>query len=137
MIHPERGQELPDKANRCPRNSHLGLLQIMANGEVYHRKQSPSQTPSVAAEQQRSGEIWGSRNRAVSGGESPFLSVDAYVGPLGKGEKGIEFTTDVPPDGKTPPNQARWTGPRDGVIVEGEYAKIKVKVTRNTQDGAQ
>jgi len=109
----------------------------MANDHVYHRKQSPSQSPSVAAEQQRTGEIWGSCNRAASGGESPFLSVDAYVGPLGEGEKGIEFTTDVPPDRNTPPHHARWTGPRDGVIVEGPYAKIKVKVTKNTQDGAQ
>jgi hypothetical protein len=73
----------------------------------------------------------------VTGGESPFLSVDAYVGPLRDGEKGIEFTTDVPPNGNTAPGLARWTGPRDGVIVEGNYAKIKVRVTKNTQGGAQ
>ncbi len=72
----------------------------MANVQVYHRKQSPSQTPSVAAEQQRSGEMWGTFNRVV-GGRSPFPSVDAYVGALRDGEKGIEFTTDVPPDGNT------------------------------------
>lgn len=108
----------------------------MANDQVYHRKQSPSQRPSVAAEQQRTGEVWGSFNR-VMGGWSPFPSVDAYVGPLRDGETGIEFTTDVPPDGNTSRYRARWTGPRDGVIVEGEYAKIKVAVTKNTQDGAQ
>jgi hypothetical protein len=107
----------------------------MADVRVYHRKQSPSQPPSLAALQQRTGEIWGSYNRDLMGGRSPFPSVDAYVGPLPDGEKGIEFTTDVPPDRNTPPRLARWTGPRDGVIVEGDYAKIKVTVTRNTQDG--
>jgi hypothetical protein len=108
----------------------------MANDQVYHRKQSASQRPSVAAQQQRTGEIWGSYNRGVTGGQSPFRSVDAHVGPLPDGEKGIEFTAEVPPDGNTAPHRARWTGPRVGVIVEGDYAKIKVKVTRNTQDGA-
>lgn len=107
----------------------------MAKVQVYHRRLSSSQTPSVAALQQRTGEIWGSYNRDLMGGRSPIPSVDAYVGPLPDGIRGIEFTTDVPPDRDTPPWAARWTGPRDGVIVEGEYAKIKVTVTRNTQDG--
>ena len=99
---------------------------------VYHRRQSPTQ---IAARQQASGEIWGTYDR-VMGGRSPFPSVDAYVGRLPEGTKGIEFTTVVPADRNTPPRVARWTGPRDGVIVEGDYAKIKVTVTRNTQDGA-
>lgn len=107
----------------------------MANLQVYHRVQSASQTPSVAAQQQRTGEIWGSYNRDLMGGRSPFPSVDAYVGPLREGEKGIEFTTDVPRDNNTPPSVARWTGPRDGVIIEGDYAKIRVVITKNTQDG--
>ena len=107
----------------------------MADVRVYHRKQSPSQPSSLGALQQRTGEIWGSYNRDMMGGRSPFPSVDAYVGPLPDGERGIEFTTDVPPDRDTPPWFARWTGPRDGVIVEGDYAKIKAKVIRNTQDG--
>jgi hypothetical protein len=101
---------------------------------VYHRRQSPTQSAEMAALQESSGEIWGTYDR-VMGGRSPFLSVDAYVGPLPDGTKGIEFTTVVPADKNTPPRVARWTGPRDGVIVEGDYAKIKVTVTRNTQDG--
>jgi hypothetical protein len=107
----------------------------MANVQVYHRVQSDSQTPSVAAQQQRTGEVWGSYNRDMMGGRSPFPSVDAYHGPLPEGEKGIEFTTDVPPDKNTPQRVARWTGPRVGVIVEGDYAKISVVITRNTQEG--
>jgi hypothetical protein len=107
----------------------------MANVQVYHRVQSDSQTPSVAAQQQSSGEVWGSYNRDMMGGRSPFPSVDAFPGPLPEGERGIEFTTDVPRDNGTPSRVVRWTGPRAGVIVEGDYAKISVVITKNTQDG--
>jgi hypothetical protein len=110
------------------------IVGVMANHRVYHRKESPSQAAPLAALQERTGEIWGSYNRDVMGGRSPFPSVDAYVGPLPPGVRGIEFTTDVPPDRNTPPWLARWTGPRDGVIVEGgDYVRIKATVTRNTQ----
>jgi hypothetical protein len=107
----------------------------MVNVQVYHRVQSASQTPSLAAQQQRTGEIWGSYNRDMMGGRSPFPSVDAFPGPLPEGEKGIEFTTEVPRDSGTPSRVARWTGPRVGVIVEGDYARIRVAITKNTQDG--
>lgn len=49
-------------------------------------------------------------------------SVDAYLGPLPPGARGIEFTTDVPPDAGAQPGYARWTGPRSGVIVDEEFA---------------
>lgn len=111
-------------------------LTIMPALQVYHRRQSPSQSPAMAAKQQETGEIWGSYNRDLAGGRSPFPSVDAYVGPLPRGVMGIEFTTAVPPDKNTPPRRARWTGPRDGVMVEGDYAKIEVTVTRNTLGGS-
>jgi hypothetical protein len=112
----------------------FGADRNRSGAAVYHRLQSPTQSAETAARQQASGEIWGTYDRLM-GGRSPFPSVDAYVGPLPDGEKGIEFTTDVPPDRNTPPRFARWRGPRDGVIVEGDYAKIRVTVTRNTQDG--
>jgi hypothetical protein len=108
----------------------------MAAARVYHRRESPSQSASVAALQERTGEIWGSYDRDLVGGRSPFPSVDAYTGPLPLGVRGVEFTADVPPDRNTPLWLARWTGARDGVIVEGDYAKIKVTVTRNTQRAA-
>jgi hypothetical protein len=103
---------------------------------VYHRKQSRTQTPEVARMQVLSGEIWGSYNRDLVGGRSMFPSVDAFVGPLPDDEPGIEFVTDVPPDPNTRPRFARWTGPRAGVWIEGDYAKIKAVVTRNTQRGS-
>jgi hypothetical protein len=104
-------------------------------GRVYHRKQSRTQTPDVARMQEASGEIWGTFNRDLAGGRSIFPSVDAFLGPLAENEAGIEFVTDVPPDPNTRPKYARWTGPRPGVTIEGDFAKIKVVVTRNTQRG--
>jgi hypothetical protein len=100
---------------------------------VYHRRETSTQTPEVARQQEASGEIWGSCNRDQMGGRSSVPSVDAYVGPLIGPQRGVEFETDVPPDRETPPWLARWTGPRPGVRIEGEYAKIRAVVTRNTQ----
>jgi hypothetical protein len=100
---------------------------------VYHRKESRTQTPEVARQQEASGEIWGTFNRDQMGGRSPFPSVDAYVGPLDGAQRGVEFETEVPPDRDTPPWLARWTGPRPGVRIEDDYAKIRAVVTRNTQ----
>lgn len=103
--------------------------------QVYHRKQSPTQTPETARLQEESGEIWGTYNRDLGGGRTVFPSVDAFVGPLAAGEAGIEFITDVPPDPHTRPKFARWTGPREGVRIEGDWAKIRVVVIRNAQQG--
>lgn len=57
----------------------------------------------------------------------------AFGGRLPEWERGIEFTTDVPPDPGCPPGQAFWSGPREGVEVSGAYARIEVSVTKNTQ----
>ncbi|MGH7719612.1 MAG: RHS repeat-associated core domain-containing protein, partial [Gemmatimonadaceae bacterium] len=108
--------------------SGTGGLTVGRAATRYHRRESPTQTPADARRIQESGELWGRANR---GSDNP--SVDAYVGPLPQGTRGIEFTTTVPPDKGTPPWRARWTGPRPGVRVEGEYAKIPVCVTKNTQ----
>jgi hypothetical protein len=112
----------PDEPSRIP-----------GAAAVYHRVASPSQPVDIAAQQETTGEIWGRCNRDMMGGRAPFPSVDAYVGPLPPRVLGIEFVTDVPPDPHTPPWLARWTGPRNGVIIEGDYAKIRVRVTKNTQ----
>jgi hypothetical protein len=105
----------------------------LSRAKVYHRRESRTQTPEVARLQEQTGEIWGTYDRDQMGGLSPFPSVDAYVGPLVGPQRGIEFMTDVPPNRDTPPRIARWTGPRPGVRVEGDYAKIRAVVTRNTQ----
>jgi len=110
-------------------------IRVARQSAVYHRVESPSQSPEIASLQESSGEIWGTFNRDMMGGRSGSPSVDAYVGPLRTGARGVEFVTDVPPDRHTPPWLARWTGPRDGVIIDGEFAKLRVMVTKNTQRG--
>jgi len=95
---------------------------------LYHRVASPTQTPADAAEQERANEIWG---QVARGGAWP--KVKAYIGALPTSADGVEFETDIPPDAGCPPGQAFWSGPRSGVVVEGDYAKIKVRVTKNTQ----
>ena len=95
---------------------------------IYHRLESPTQTPADARLQVESGEIWGRPRRY-----SDIPSVKAYPGPLPPGARGIEFTTEVPPDAQTGPDYVRWTGPRPGVIVEGGYARIVARVIRSTQ----
>jgi hypothetical protein len=96
---------------------------------LYHRLRGPTQTAEVAKLQEDSGELWGLAARW-----SHIPKVKAYVGPLPAGREGIEFTTEVPPDPGCPPGRAEWSGPRPGVMLDGEFAKIRVTVTRNTQE---
>ena len=101
---------------------------VELGARVYHRLESPTQTPTDAARQEASGELWG---RAPFGSHIP--KVKAYRGPLPAGKRGIEFVTDVPPDPGSTPKRAEWSGPRRGVVVEGDFAKIRVVITKNTQ----
>ncbi len=99
----------------------------------YHRSESPTQTPAIAARQEASGELWGGVPQFGS-----FPAVQAFSGPLPPGARGVEFVTAVPPDRGSPPSQAYWRRPRPGVVIEveadgREYAKIKVVVTKNSQ----
>ena len=48
--------------------------------------------------------------------------VQAYRGPLPRGAKGVEFQTGVRPDSPHGPI-AEWSGPREGVRVENDFAK--------------
>ena len=95
---------------------------------VYHRRESPSQTPADAAQQEASSEIWG---RPSIWSDIP--KVKAYTGPLPENVRGIEFTTDVPPDPGNAPGRPEWSGPRPGVVVEEGFAKLRCVVTRNNQ----
>lgn len=98
---------------------------------AYHRLAGPTQDARVAALQLASSEIWGRRNGNTYQAARP--SVDAFAGPLADGARGIEFETDVPPDRGLPPYRARWTGPRPGVVIDGEWARMRVKIIRSTE----
>lgn len=73
----------------------------------FHRRESPTQTPSDAIEQCRVSEIWG---RVPRGGNWP--TVQAYAGLLNQ-ERGINFTTDTSPAAngvldRNSPFELRW-----------------------------
>jgi hypothetical protein len=84
-----------------------------------------AQDDDTTRRQQESGELWGKPDRG-----SDFPSVDAWTGPLPDGEPGVEFWTDVKPDDGQPPGRAKWRGPRLGVRIDGEWAKIRGTITK-------
>jgi hypothetical protein len=78
----------------------------------------------VAKSQVESKEIWGKVSRNFY--QSPYPKVKAYTRWIGaETAKGITFTTDVAPDANAPPGWALWSGEREGISLDGEYAKIK------------
>ncbi|NJO93487.1 MAG: hypothetical protein HC820_02360 [Hydrococcus sp. RM1_1_31] len=106
---------------------------------TYHRRESPTQTPTVAKLQEESMEIWGTPPRNIF--QSNIPKVQAYEGSLPADARGIEFTTDIEPDSGTPPGIACWSNdpdnPREGVRVEERdgktYLIIKVLSIVNRQ----
>jgi hypothetical protein len=68
---------------------------------------------------------------------SDVPEVQAAVGELPEERLGIEFLTNVAPDDNLPRGQARWTGPRKGVILRDSFARIAVHITLNTQTERQ
>ena len=78
---------------------------------------------------QESGELWGKIPR---GGMEPV--VQAFAGPLGD-KVGVEFYSSVEPYRDTPPSIAEWRPGYEGVRVEGEFAKIPIRVVCNSQVG--
>lgn len=95
---------------------------------IYYRAESPAQTAAEATRQEELREIWG-----VAAKGSPIARVRAYVGRLPKGARGVEFDTDVAPDDGSPPDEARWTAPRLGIVVEDGVAKLSASSVENRQ----
>ena len=77
-----------------------------------------------------SGEFWGRPPR--NSFKSDIPKVKAYDGPLPPGLTGFEFETEIPPDEGCVPGKPIWSGhpPRPGVIVAGEWAKIRVRILK-------
>jgi hypothetical protein len=98
----------------------------------FHRLESPTQTPEDARLQVESQEIWG---RTPRFGLGP--TVQAILGPLPDGTRGIEFYTPISPDSGEYPVHICWSregrGTKDEVLVEGDYAKIPCVVVRVRQ----
>lgn len=104
----------------------------LAASSIYHRRQSSTQTPEDALRQVRSSELWG-RGARPNG----LPAAKAYLGPLEAGVRGIEFTTDVPPEPTNHPFQALWYATTPGTETRydnGEdFVVVSIKVLRNTQ----
>ena len=94
---------------------------------IFYRVESPTQTAEDAARQEELREI-----RSAAKG-SLASRIRAYTGRMPKGARGVEFDTDVPPDDGSPPGEARWTGPRLGIVVEDDVAKLSVSSVENRQ----
>lgn len=95
---------------------------------IYHRIESPTQTSQDAKLQEESLEIWG---KPPQGSYQP--KVQAYVGSLPVGKRGVEFTTDVEPDPGMPPGRANWSGLCLGVIIHDDIAILRVLTVVNHQ----
>lgn len=62
-----------------------------------------------------------------------FPKGESVPWPLPDGVVGFEFVTDVPPDKGGVPDKPTWCHkprPRPGVVIEDDFAKIKVKVRK-------
>lgn len=95
------------------------------DAQLYHRIGDPA---DVIAKIGSSGELWGRVPRGFF--QSDIPKVKAYDGALPGEEQGFEFTSTVAPDPGGVPGKPTWSGPRPGVRVEGEFAKIACIVTK-------
>jgi RHS repeat-associated protein len=117
----------------------VGFSVITANANKlfgpFHRLESPTQTPAVAALIEQSGELWGTSMRQVGGGRSMIPVAQAYTGPLPQGARGIEFYTTVAPASGSRPGAANWYRGTDGVDdIDDDWVSIPVQVIKNTQN---
>jgi hypothetical protein len=95
----------------------------------FHRLNDP---PEVIRKILESGELWGKPPRNIF--QSDIPTVKAYAGRLPSGAVGIEFETEVPPDYGHVPTKPTWSvkPKRRGIECDGEYAKIKVHILKQT-----
>ncbi len=95
----------------------------------FHREESPTQSMTIAAQQELSGEIWGAAAKWSS-----IPSVKAYRGPLPPGRRGIEFMTSVTPHVNPHPSLVWWLETTPGVSQRHNgFVSIPATVTKNTQ----
>jgi hypothetical protein len=71
--------------------------------QIYHRV---GDSAEAVAEIKRSGKLKGRAPRNIF--ESPYPTVQAYVGPLQRDDRGFEFATEISPDPGCPPLRANW-----------------------------
>jgi hypothetical protein len=104
----------------------------LADIAIYYRRESSTQTPDDARRQVQSGELWG-RGARPNG----LPAVKAYLGGLPDNVRGLEFTTDIPPEPTNHPFQALWYATTLGTTTRydngSDFVVLSIKVLRNTQ----
>jgi hypothetical protein len=98
---------------------------LVLYGPFRRLKNDSTQTPEVAVEQLRSGQLWG---KPIA--RDPVIK--AHAGKLEDDEEGLEFWAPVPPDN---PHGMRvyWRYAGPYVEISNEIAKLTVFITRVTQ----
>ncbi|MGW7531333.1 WXG100-like domain-containing protein [Amycolatopsis sp. NPDC054798] len=94
----------------------------------YHRLESRTQSAETAKLIEESSQVWGKTPRH---GANP--AVQAWNGPLPPGKRGVEFYTDVKPHFYRSKQGLREWRAEQGIPTDGEFAKLDVVVTGNTQ----
>jgi hypothetical protein len=89
-------------------------------------------SPDVVRKIVETGELWGKSPRNIF--QSNIPKVKAYRGELPPGISGIQFETEIPPDRGSVPDKPTWSAipTRHGIRVDGDFAKIKVHVVKET-----
>lgn len=109
---------------------------MRAPHETYHRlANNNTQTKAVADMQIATGTMCGTGSRQAGGGFSPIPSAKAFFGPLPATERGIEFTTNIPPTSKVTLQgmPCYWHEGTQGVRLhpdDSDYVCIPVTVTK-------
>jgi len=96
----------------------------------FYRAASKSQTDDAARQMLETNELWGGISKMWGGNEA----ARAYQGSLPEGTRGIEFYTPIRPR-LAFPREVWWEDGRgiEGLVVEDGWAKIPVRITKNTQ----
>jgi hypothetical protein len=102
-----------------------GELRFDRESHVWLGSYDPTETLDKI---QDSGQLWGKPPRNSFSSDIP--KAKAYEGALPEGARGFEFTTPILPDAGHVPGKPTWSGPRDGVTVDGDWAKIPVEIRR-------
>jgi nucleoside phosphorylase len=103
---------------------------LKSNIVIYHRLESDNQSIEHLEIQLANQELWGRAPKNYLLSDVP--KVKARRGSLPQGQRGIEFTTNIPTDSYHP-IFALWSGDRPDVINEDGFAKIKVVIIKNTE----
>lgn len=121
------GYEFPSMAARPTTAIRYGTETIY--GPFHRLTKADAEPVDLVRSLLGSGELWGSGYRGT-----PIPAVLAFFGGLPSGASGVEFYSRIEPDRPYGPVVC-WRGPPHGLAkLDGAWAKIKVLVSRASED---